>query len=915
MEQDFARARSSLLSSLSEAQSVLRQRLSAAQRSADPSADLRRLSVGLDEALDALSPVPWRPYDVAACPRACTDEAVRRFFSTASEVASRMETLRRELEKTNLRADDLHEASRIIVSLLCTLLPDDAAQVSSQKMLADVFRTQQQNHAAAVAPAPSPRPSSAPTAGPSDICADDVLQGAVEVEGPLVVDGRQAWLSNCGSARPFEVAVRGSQGSQDQTLDLAGALVAYAPCTPREGAGAQGPARSSRIVVTPASGGSNIVLEAPNEREAAFWYVAMRRLSEVGRRSNAEERRRRESALAHRPQLDAEVAARVGSAFLVQHYEHLNGRMKAVQEELAETQASLRAVEAEGFALTERFAALEKRKKTLYHERCALNDSLRKLEMQMASKRGGGSAVAQKIVSAGSFLSAKSGIYKDAPPWACTADKRPPAPTPFKAEEAKGAVKQWIASKSYQKLPYIKVAQQGIAAPVVAVVAGNDSGDVVTEQRWGDALYAKAVSNYPVAEQFVRDLEAGNPLPQSCYHMGDPVCDHYAVKVVGNRVVMALCDGCNWGLMSLEAATRASHAFVESVARNQHKIFSTEDTGDILLLGLSAADECIVKGKEEPCMAGTTTMVGGILLEVSKDEASPGRWAFACLSVGDCKAFRYSRRLQTVEDITESNRTDLTNMCDPGGRLGPYVDDMADLRNLQLHVRWCDEGDLIFLVSDGVHDNFDVQQHGDSPRDWNIHADTWEEAAAQFPVKTAQVKEAFMVNKIKEVLNVGLGNDDGDLSPEYLVEALVSWTTQLTEPARKWIEANPRKKMPLDTVNYPGKLDHASCACNCVALADVSLGEVVVTGLRIAGGATGRRGGGSASESTELIESDRLRVVAYMPAASCCFSLARAIAVSLEQARRGGGSANESTELIESDLLRVSCPTSIPAVN
>lgn len=88
-------------------------------------------------------------------------------------------------------------------------------------------------------------------------------------------------------------------------------------------------------------------------------------------------------------------------------------------------------------------------------------------------------------------------------------------------------------------------------------------------------------------------------------------------------------------------------------------------------------------------------------------EVKPHKWVFVCASVGDCKCFHYSSVTGQFIDITNGNRSNLTDakvrlssLCfssrsisfsplnfpltkDPGGRLGPYVQaGEPDLRNL-----------------------------------------------------------------------------------------------------------------------------------------------------------------------------------------------------------------------------------------
>jgi hypothetical protein len=132
------------------------------------------------------------------------------------------------------------------------------------------------------------------------------------------------------------------------------------------------------------------------------------------------------------------------------------------------------------------------------------------------------------------------------------------------------------------------------------------------------------------------------------------------------------------------------------------------------------------------------------------------------------------------------------------------------LANFKLYMKVCNEGDLIFLITDGVHDNFDVQNIGETPIDWNISASSWDEAAKLFPEKTGQVKGAFMVNQMKHVL---LADSTAELTPDMVTYRLVEASSALTQTTRDWVEANPRKKLPHDAVRFPGKMDHCSCVC------------------------------------------------------------------------------------------------------
>jgi hypothetical protein len=53
-----------------------------------------------------------------------------------------------------------------------------------------------------------------------------------------------------------------------------------------------------------------------------------------------------------------------------------------------------------------------------------------------------------------------------------------------------------------------------------------------------------------------------------------------------------------------------------------------------------------------------------------------------CGGVGDCKAYAFLQKERKVVDLTSRNRESSDNdASDPGGRIGPYLDNRPDLRN------------------------------------------------------------------------------------------------------------------------------------------------------------------------------------------------------------------------------------------
>lgn len=362
---------------------------------------------------------------------------------------------------------------------------------------------------------------------------------------------------------------------------------------------------------------------------------------------------------------------------------------------------------------------------------------------------------------------------------------------------------------------------------------------------------------------------------------GDPICDKFSLQIHSDSAVVALADGCNWGRLPFEAANKAVNGFVQYMDDRLTTITSLRGAGSLLLAALSAASKKITEGAE-PWECGTTTLIGGLLLPILSSShapplgslprssswsssnslnsnflnASPGRTragstsctnnninnnnsnsnngkgsrsVFVCVSLGDCKAFHYSQRTQQFTDITEGNRQNLTDARDPGGRLGPYIEDQPDLRNLHLYFQVAEQDDLIILMSDGIHDNLDPQQLGVPPPQIGarVQADTWEEAEKLDPERVEAFKNSYRKNWLEDTFSKQLllhererEKRDNSTTEEKLtldvaavVDSLLQHCVNTTKASREFMEQNPKLKLPHDFKMYPGKLDHATCVC------------------------------------------------------------------------------------------------------
>jgi len=314
------------------------------------------------------------------------------------------------------------------------------------------------------------------------------------------------------------------------------------------------------------------------------------------------------------------------------------------------------------------------------------------------------------------------------------------------------------------------------------------------EASYMDTVAAKAVSTYPFIP--------GNPIRD-----GDPIADRFCVQIFENRLIACVADGCNWGEKPKEAACKATGAFLEYVNNFHDAIVDVKKAGVVLLNAFEYAHNAIMEGKEAFWEAGTTTLLGGVLLEINKgtDKWTP-QWEFVCCSVGDCKAFCYANG--EISDITQGNRLNVSDPRDCGGRLGPHLDEgKPDLRNLNLFCASVEEGDIIFIVTDGVHDNLDPQHLGklpkDMPKEFNLHGDKWDDVDV---AKATYAKNQSVTTLIQSLLD---GTDD----PKQITDRLVDHCILVTKKSREYMESNGGKRIPDDYVEFPGKMDHTTCLC------------------------------------------------------------------------------------------------------
>ena len=269
-----------------------------------------------------------------------------------------------------------------------------------------------------------------------------------------------------------------------------------------------------------------------------------------------------------------------------------------------------------------------------------------------------------------------------------------------------------------------------------------------------------------------------------------------------NTSIIALGDGCNWGDKPREAAILACNEIINFMSSRLKDYIDTSDVGCLLLKAFKRAHDKILATKELCYDAGTTTVLAGILGKLVEPVDSK-EWVFVCLSVGDCKAFYYSKSNKTFKEITVGNRMNLTDARDCGGRLGPADPEglHPDLRNLMSYYALLDDDDIVVVVSDGVHDNLDPQLRGMNPREFNIDADDWNIAEEQFPELTNDVKSKYLIDTLNNVIHDKLEKNT-EITPHFITSTLIQYAKETTKPARDFMEQTLGARQPTYVENY-----------------------------------------------------------------------------------------------------------------
>lgn len=186
-------------------------------------------------------------------------------------------------------------------------------------------------------------------------------------------------------------------------------------------------------------------------------------------------------------------------------------------------------------------------------------------------------------------------------------------------------------------------------------------------------------------------------------NIGNPVADCFGIVARENSCIMALADGVNWGdgaRLAARCAVQGSVDYLNSAIFGIHHTSSTKDIFVSLVRSFWEAHAYIME-----VGGALTTLTVLVVLPLSTD---PEQYVCCCCNVGDSLGYVYSK-VHGVREITEGSHdvNSMRDMRDALGALGPVNCDKPEMTNLTLSLTIVEKGDIVFLTSDGISDNFD----------------------------------------------------------------------------------------------------------------------------------------------------------------------------------------------------------------
>uniref|UniRef100_A0A915LGR1 PPM-type phosphatase domain-containing protein n=1 Tax=Meloidogyne javanica TaxID=6303 RepID=A0A915LGR1_MELJA len=190
--------------------------------------------------------------------------------------------------------------------------------------------------------------------------------------------------------------------------------------------------------------------------------------------------------------------------------------------------------------------------------------------------------------------------------------------------------------------------------------------------------------------------------PVSGLPAGHPIADVFGIIARENNAILALADGVNWGDGARLAARCAIRGAIDHLnnAIERQQLNTTNEIFHSMLGAFHAAHALILQEG-----GALTTLCVAFVAPVKDSDSSV---VLCVCNVGDSLCFVYNQT-HGVNEITlgSHNIAQMRDMRDAGGALGPVDGRNPQLHNLTCSMTFVEKGDLVFITSDGISDNFD----------------------------------------------------------------------------------------------------------------------------------------------------------------------------------------------------------------
>ncbi|XP_050074098.1 PP2C-like domain-containing protein CG9801 [Anopheles maculipalpis] len=241
----------------------------------------------------------------------------------------------------------------------------------------------------------------------------------------------------------------------------------------------------------------------------------------------------------------------------------------------------------------------------------------------------------------------------------------------------------------------------------------SESHSITTKQASGEKhVVNKQVTDDPIANvtDWNRPSEDAYGISVSLYekhlhtsgNVGDPIADCFGIITRADSCIMAMADGVNWGegaRIAARSAVQGAIEYLNSAIFGIHQVSSTREIFVSLIRSFWEAHNYILQ-----VGGALSTLTVAIVLPVESSAQS----VVCCCNVGDSLGYIFSKN-NIVREITMGSHdvSLMRDMRDALGALGPVYGDKPEMSNLTLSMSYVDEGDIVFLTSDGISDNFD----------------------------------------------------------------------------------------------------------------------------------------------------------------------------------------------------------------